>query len=335
MLSFNDYIGKETLSKEYKEFSLFKKSLPLSIKQSEMYCESNMFDFNNDVMVNLKQYIKEYIPRYACGFWNAGIENGELIIGVNDFGLVKGIPYKGELDIDYLTSKIKKSIDTRVCTKENIRPNLLSLNITVELISVESPPLPTEKFHPEYTDYLLKKSAFIEKYNAFVARYDKWREEYDIINHKLVDIFNKKDTRQLLRNYISLHDEHNPVIGLIDSDFMLKQVTGNELKYLKMDTNNPYYWVTTYKDSMVEEYKKYKPVFTDVLSRSNTPYNLLISVGDMIPYWSNYNELNLYILRVVFTPNHNKDVFLYYNKETGWSGCKRTFEKDQPACIHF
>jgi hypothetical protein len=72
--------------------------------------------------------------------------------------------------LDPLASKkIKKSIDTRLCTKENIRPNLLSLNITVELIQIESPSLPTEKYHPDYTDYLLKKSAFIEKNTDFLG----------------------------------------------------------------------------------------------------------------------------------------------------------------------
>ena len=58
MLQFNEFIGKETLIKEYKEFSLFKKCINITNTQAELYCENKIFNFNNDVISNLKQYIK-------------------------------------------------------------------------------------------------------------------------------------------------------------------------------------------------------------------------------------------------------------------------------------
>ena len=336
MLQFNEFIGKETLIKEYKEFSLFKKCINITNTQAELYCENKIFNFNNDVISNLKQYIKEYIPKYACGYWNAGIEDGELFIGINDFGLVKGIPYKETtpFPIEYIKKKIYKAIESSIFTESELsnRPD----PILVELIEVIPPSNPLEKNHQEYTDYLSKKDIFLKKYNLFLKEHQEWKEKYEIVNFKLVDIFNNSNTRNDLIKYVKLKDKNNIVISLLESDFQLEQISGEKMKDLKLDKNNPYYWVTTYKDEYIEEYKKNKPIFNDTFSRINTPYNLLIGVGDMIPYWLNNNfNMKLYVIRVILKKKNTGKIYSYYDNITNeWTSCKRMYEGGQPICNH-
>lgn len=336
MLQFNEFIGKETLSREYKEFSLFKKSLQIDIQQSEEYCYNNKFEFNQSVISNLKRYIKEYIPRYACGFWNSGIEESELFIGVNDYGLVKGIPYKGNIDFQYIKLKIKETIDKYVKLDINpyIRPDFQP-TISIELINVNQCEIPEEEIHEDFTEYLNRKKIFLKKYNDFLKRVDEWKEKYNILNLKLVDIVNTPFTRQRLKEYIKINDENNPVYQLLDTDFKLEQISGLEMKDVKLDKNNPYYWVTTFKDSIVDEYKKNKPIFYANFSRSNLPFNLLIGVSEMIPYWMNYNSnMNLYVLRIILKCKKSQITFSYYDPYVDrWLKCKRIIEKDQPVCL--
>ena len=108
------------------------------------------------------------------------------------------------------------------------------------------------------------------------------------------------------------------------------------MKDLKLDKNNPYYWVTTYKDEYIEEYKKNKPIFNDTFSRINTPYNLLIGVGDMIPYWLNNNfNMKLYVIRVILKKKNTGKIYSYYDNITNeWTSCKRMYEGGQPICNH-
>jgi len=336
MLQFNEFIGKETLSREYKEFSLFKKSLEIDIHQAEKYCCNKKFEFNQSVISNLKRYIKEYIPKYACGFWNSGIEESELFIGVNDYGLVKGIPYKGNINIEYINIKLKETLDHYIKTDISpyIRPDI-EPKIEFEIINVIPPNIPDEEVHEDYIEYLNKKKIFLKKYNDFLKKIDDWKEKYSILNLKLVDIVNNPSTRNQLKEYIKINDENNPVYQLLETDFKLEQISGLEMKNVKLDKNNAYYWVTTFKDSIVNEYKKSKPIFNTYFSRSNTPFNLLIGVSEMIPFWMNYNsDMNLFILRIILKCKKSQISFCYYDPCVDrWLKCKRVIEKDQPVCL--
>ena len=97
-LSFNDYLGKESLDKEYKEFTFNLAGLRIDKKLADEYCTSNKFDFNDAVTANIKKYIKTYLCTNACANFNSNID-GKFYIGVNDDGFIKGIPYQGELSI--------------------------------------------------------------------------------------------------------------------------------------------------------------------------------------------------------------------------------------------
>lgn len=328
---FNEFIGKETISREYKEFSFFKDSLSIDIKQSEKYCETKIFEFNESVFSNLKIYIKEYIPKYTCSFLNSNIE-GELFIGINDYGLVKGIPYQGEIDREYIKLKIMKTLKNSI---KNDNFDNIDIDIDIEFLEVKSPSKPISEYHEDYIIYLNKKKIFEKKYNEFLMKIEEWKNKYYILNYKLVDIVNTFETRQQLKSFIKENDENNQIINLLNTDYKLPIMHGFEIKDIKLDKNNPYYWVTTFKDKIVDEYKKNKPIFKENFNKSNIPYNLLISLSDMIPYWMNYNKnMNLYVLKIKIKKNKIKNSFLYYDFiHKKWLKCERIILKDQPICL--
>ena len=331
MLSFNEFIGKEELHKEYKEFTFFKTGFSFDIKETEQYCEYNIFNFNDIILKNIKKYIKEYIPKYTSAFWNSNIEESEFYIGIDDYGMVKGIPIKSEkIDIDYLHQKINKTIMKYVKTDNDSDFNF---HTTIELIKVENPTIPETPVHPEYFKYKLKKQEFLKKYNLFIDKLNAFKNKYDLINYKLVDIFNIDENRQNLKKYIKEIDPTNKVIDLIDTNFQLKQISGSDMKSLKQDKNNPYYWVTEYKDSILNEYKQNKPIFLDTF-KLNIPFNLLVSVRDMIPYWMNYNkDMNLYVIKIKIYCN-NKNKFCYFDHITKkWLQCQRVYKDNEPMCL--
>ena len=119
MTEFNEFLGPENENTEYKEFAFSSAGLGTIIdsKLAEIYCQNCKFEFNDAVLLNLKKYFKVFVPKYFSAFINASIE-GDLYIGVNDYGFVKGIPYQGEIPIDFLKDRIfsslKKYIQDRI-----------------------------------------------------------------------------------------------------------------------------------------------------------------------------------------------------------------------------
>ena len=186
--TYNEFIGPETLFTEYKEFSFFKSGFFSDSTQTEMYCKTNTFDFTELVSSSLELYIKQYIPRYVSSFWNGGIENGKLYIGVNDYGMVKGIPIKNvnkeELYI-WLQKTIEKS-KAKCIPKKHAK----NISITFDLIPVSNPPMPSTDLHPDYIEYSRKKEEFEDNYRAFLQVYEDWKQRFSIVYCKLVDIVN-------------------------------------------------------------------------------------------------------------------------------------------------
>ena len=78
---------------------------------------------------------------------------------------------------------------------------------------------------------------------------------------------------------------------------------------------------------------KNKPIFLDTF-KLNIPFNLLVSVRDMIPYWMNYNkDMNLYVIKIkIYCKNKNK--FCYFDHITKkWLQCQRVYKDNEPMCL--
>lgn len=166
-------------------------------------------------------------------------------------------------------------------------------------------------------------------------------KKYDFISQKLIDLVNNSNSRQALIAYIKKIDNNNPVIKLLLSDYKLEYNKNNNIKELKENPNNVYYWVTKWKDEYHKKIQKIKPIFTENINFKSIPINLIINSSDMIPYWIKYNRnINLYIIyikinklnKVLSKENNNLVSYYDINKQL-WTSCKRILTSSGPACI--
>jgi hypothetical protein len=334
-MKFNEFIGYENLYKEYKEFTLNLAGLPLDIDTCNIYCKTNKFDFNNIVIDNLKKYFEVYLPKYISSFLNLSTCHiSNFMIGINDFGYVKGIPYKGDLPINELSQIMYNIINNNINCD-----NILNLNnfIKINFIKVIFNKNDNNSIHPKYNEYLIYRKKYNLEYEKYLLEYNIWKKKYIFINKKLIDLINTYDTRTLIINYIKSLDPNNIVIDLLLSNYKFKPLTHFQIIEAKKNINNPYYWITRWKD----EYKNYiislKPKFNMKFLLKNIPYILIQSISSMIPYWMNNNDnMNLYVIKIdIIKINQlNKYKFKYYNYITQkWFYCKREIINNQPTCI--
>ena len=341
-IHYNDFIGTENIEKEYKEFTFNCYGLILNNKLAEEYCINSIFNFNINVIQNLYKYFNIYIPKYACGFWNSNIENGNLYIGINDNGIVKGIPYKGYLPFRILKKKILKTINSYVKVLNNTKINYDKM-IKIKLIKISTPDFSNYKsimYTEKFQKYFMEKQKYINNLNKYINDSIVWRKKLAYIGQrKLTDLVNTQDTRELLINYIKNIDKNNKFINLLKlSHYKIESKDHFEINIIKNDINNIYYWITKWKDETINNIRLSKPNFNNNFNQHNLPYNTICSINEMIPYWINNNDVKLYLINIQFKQINNENlIFKYYdmNGREKWTSCIRTFFNGGPACVPF
>jgi len=329
-MEFNEFLGPEELEKEYKEFTFNLAGISFDISDYDRFCLTNKFDFNDVVINNLNRYFHVYLPKYISCFLNLPSETtSQFMIGVNDYGIVKGIPYLGELPIEKLKLNMYRIIYTQIRHEsfinfcKYVKINFVKVNFNKQDIY--------KTIHPKFIKYLILKKKYDFSYQDFLLKYALWKEKFMFINRKLVDLVNNQDSREMLINYIKSIDPENPVIKLLLTDYKLESKTHDELISYKNKNNNPYYWVTRWKDEHREYIISQKPIFNKEFELKNTPYNLIQSISNMIPYWMTNNEnMNLYVISIEIKSPINKN-FEYFDEK--WLCCHRKLVKGAPVCI--
>jgi hypothetical protein len=324
---YDEYLGNESLEIEYKEFTFNLAGLNLDMKQATQYCETNEFVFNDDVINNIKKYFKTYLPKYVSGFLNSRID-GTLYFGVNDNGFIRGIPYLGEIDIQYLINKINyyyyeyTNVDTNV--------------LYTQIYKIEKPNKPTQPYNSIYLSYLTEKDKYIEQYTKFKKDMNNWHNRFTFYNQRLTDLVNNKKSRQLIIEYIKKIEPQNSVIDLLNTNYKMKYYGHEEVSFLKESKMNPYYWVTKWKDEMTEKIKNDKPSFYSDFNKHLTPLNIIMNCTDMIPYWYYNNNLNLYLIKIDIKGSNNTKIIKYYNnKKKENQICCRTMFHGEPVCYPY
>jgi hypothetical protein len=345
IIEYNDFIGTENIEKEYKEFTFNCAGIILNNKLAEEYCINSIFNFNINVIQNLYKYFNIYLPKYACGFWNSNINNGNLYIGVNDYGIVKGIPYKGHLPFRIVKKKILKTINRYIkVLNTNTKINYDKM-IKIKLIKISTPDFSNYKSiinTDKFKKYFIEKQKYLNNLNKYMNDSILWRKKLAYIGQrKLTDLVNTQDTRDLLINYIKKFDKNNKFINLLKlSHYKIEPKDHFEINIIKNDINNIYYWITKWKDYTINNIRLSKPVFNNNFNQHNLPYNTICSINEMIPYWINNNDVKLYLINIQFKQinNNNNLIFKYYDNNPikgKWISCIRTYINGGPACMPF
>ena len=78
-------------------------------------------EVNNLIVNNILLYFSIYLPKYLTSYCNSGI-NGELNLGINDWGIITGIPMKQKIDKLVIEKQINTIVNNQVCklTKERL-----------------------------------------------------------------------------------------------------------------------------------------------------------------------------------------------------------------------
>jgi hypothetical protein len=338
MTEFNEFLGPENENTEYKEFAFSSAGLGVVIdsKLAEIYCQNCKFEFNDAVIKNLKKYFKVFIPKYFSAFNNASIE-GDLYIGVNDYGFIKGIPYQGELPIDFLEQKIFLNLKKYIKDSSDFNFNDM---IDINFINITKPPKPETLSNPKFNDYVIKKNEYLKEYRAWVEKYDQWKIRYMYFTQKLVDLVNNQESRDMLIQFIKTREPDNHCIELLLTDYQLEYKDHEELAELKNDSSSVYYWVCSWKDHITDYLKTLKPIFNNDFNQHNLPINMIMSGGEMIPYWMNFNSnMNLYLIHIKFKQIIGSEIkivkYREHNKKE-WLSCYRSSKTDgNPFCKPF
>ncbi len=332
----NEYLGNETITREYKEFTFNHGGLEIDNKNAEDLIKSSKWIFNDLINVNIQKYLRIYLPKYTAGFMDVLSETpvGELYIGVNDAGVVQGIPYQGKLNIDSIVSDIKTVINEYIVCTDSQKKLILD-NITTELIEIDY----VESALPETNELLLKyyelRNDLNLKEKEFASEFSKWYQTFIMYTQKkLIELFNNEPTRSELYGYIQIKKPDSNVLKMIDDGYQLESKTHEEISVLKDDINHPYYWICEWKDLRIDNLKLIKPTpkhRIDFPPMFN-PINILTKLNCMIPWWMQKNEgMNLYLIKITFKKNQDNEIH-YLDTFNKLNRCYRTIVDGIPCC---
>jgi hypothetical protein len=330
--------GSETLEREYKIMSFYTGGLPITMDIAEELVLNSKWIFNEYIIKNIKTYIRTYLPKYICGFMNTLSDNksGKFIIGIDDNGIIEGIPFQGDFNILEIKSYMNKIIDEMIVPitntskefiKEHIKINLIPVYYKNRLLTAHCPLL--DKFYKKYKESELK-------YQEKTIAYKNWYDKSHIYFKKLVILFNNPITRKELRNYIYERDPNNPVLDIIDSDIELTQLPFNSVKNFKQDINSPYYWLCKWKDEIIAYNKSIKPIHFQkpTINAFINPHTIISRITPMIPWWMQLNDnMKLYILEFdIIKPNIYTDLN-YIDALGRVMSSYRHIIENEPCCI--
>lgn len=294
MLHFGQFLGRETLSREFKGFALPTALLtPLGDKLLPL-AHSGKWQFNHLIYRTLSIYFSQFHDKYQDAFQTVE-DDCELWIGVDDSGKIHGIPVKGTLDIDL------------------IRAYCPSPDTVVELFPVSFAREQIPSPHPRITKFLRDFTSTNMVYEASNSAYRVWRTEFDVYTQKLVDLFNHPDTKGEFMEWLKIHSPETHHLIVSTHNFTIEQKKFPEIRDYVQRKEGVYYWMCRWKDERLAHIRAKKPTrmtmkHFQARSMRYGPQRILANVPEMIPYWFDRNVgMNLYVMRWTFKVGVRKE----------------------------
>lgn len=349
-MQYDEFVGTETVYKEYKEISFQHVGIPYSESVVEDYLHNFQWNFNDLVDQSIEKYIRIYLPKYICAFFDHHNQytrqNSTLYFGIADSGLIKGIPYQGTLTVnDIFTQETVKYLKTHIqCSDEKWMDNI-AVNIhEVEYKNEESKKYNTSIIHPKLRNYNQKKKILDRNIRKHNRKCVKWQRKNDYYTQKLVDLYYHQKSRKEFVEYLHEKGEME-MIARIKNGAIIEQKPYDEIRVFREQGNNLYYWLCRWKDEILEKVRRQKPIreraYRNMLSHMETVYDpmrIFTTVSNMIPWWMDHNKgMKLYVISFTFThPSSPIEDILYKEKSGKWSKCFRSVDdQKQPCCIPY
>ena len=364
-MQYLDDLGCETEEQEYKVFTFS----PYNMGKNDGFklLKFGLWSFDYLVKFTLKTYIQNYFPKYFCTFSHPKtvVSAGKFYIGVDDDGLIHGIPYLEELGEDFIQKQIHKTISRlRGANEYDCVSQYLDL-VKTEIIKLDK-----TKYFTRAKDYNLdpdfsiktfekiKRNESLEdsKYKEYLIKKRRWEKFFgsfpqkinDIVNDKkirsqLIDLIKAKSTSTTKLNpkykniygWCEIKNDYWNMISELKSDKRYEPVTFESAEKIRNDPLSPVFWGLVWRDLKTAPSKYLKP--QPYRHKYNyKQYSLLMAsqVPKMIPSWiKNNSELNLYVIKITFPRNISPELFLEYQDASGeWNQCYRTTVEGEPRC---
>lgn len=341
MFKLNSFYGRETSNLEFKEFCLkYNKNELLTKDLIIQMIEQNYIDECVPYLIkyNLKEYIKYLIPKYTTCFGNASI-NGEIVLGVNDYGEITGIPIHKSMNIKHIEDNLNQTIKNTI--KQNLKCKTQNLekyiNIQFQKLIIDNNILShNDEINEIYENYCNRE---IENNNIIQKFYEEkalWLSELNQYCTKLYTIINTRKTRNELINYILKYNNNienkEKLTNILKTNKIINVPFGMDIAYIKEDKTNIIYWLTEYKDAMMKMMLDKKPQKPTNIFYVNF-YSKFLRLTTLTKRLINANY-DFYILNIKFNLENLKDDFIYKSsKNNKWIHRCRTIIDGNPCCL--
>lgn len=337
-----DNIGSgETLETELKEFML--KIDPLKYFSDEDVRNiihtgkiTNSDIFNTMIIDNINHYFEFYLPKYISVFGTSELAKAELYIGVNDFGEITGVPYFGdlnEIDITKILCSIKDNIKI-IEGKKNV--DEIIDQIKIEIIKLETDETYLDDNIDEMiTEYFHKKTHYEKAYYESINKRTEWKNKLEYYTTKIMNYLTKKDYRMEIANFIrtfSDYMDYDDLIKLFESDDDIILEDYNEITYRKLDKKDPIYWVTEFKDMIIEKVKNSRPIKIPYMGFPDIYMTQIMNLSNLrLRFLNNNTTLNYYLIKISLPTNLSQ--YVYFKMNDAWITRTRALINGAPGCI--
>lgn len=299
--------GKEDLQTEFKELCLqIALDLYITDSEAEEILEKKIWNPKLQFAIDdtIQIYLTSVIPKYVTSFSGSSI-NGELFIGIDDFGEITGIPYYGEMSKSTISNYISLTIRDKIETGTNENYKDILNNISVDIIKLEIEQL---LLIDEYSDLYTKYKEAIFRRNDIMSEYQKkrmsWLLELSKYSRKLTETINSSEGRKEMIPYVLErsqefdNEEHlNKIIAILSSNQYVHIPDYDELVIRKKKKEDILYWLVKFKDyhtARVSAQRPSKPSFSKVFS----PFQILSKLSLMRKLFSSIEGIYYYLIKI-------------------------------------
>jgi len=340
------YIGfEESILDEFKEFSIKLDPYAFCLEEDikTTFISGKLFDsFNDLILQNINHYLKFYVPKYISSFGNMKSESeyATMYIGINDFGEITGIPFRGKLELEYI-DEMKSSLKIFLNTQNldiifsKIKFEVLELGTTISVNEILDDPV--EKI---LKDYHAKYTIYKNDYLKYVSEYKIWIEQIDTFNIKILTYIIDPVYRSKLAEYIRMKTDNPEYLKFADqllTDHKFDVIPNHEIIDRKIDPSNIYHWATNFKDDSLDDIKLRRPSrpssFTNELEKIYE--NQFCILTNMRKRFINNNpDLKYYLLKIKIPTNNEHEIsFSNLGSNTRWYTRTRQLIDGIPCCI--
>ena len=251
---YNEELGYETISDEYKLFTFN----PIIIEPENCLesLKTKKWIFNESTILSIKTYLRLYLPKYISAYTHplTKITHGNLFIGVDDDGIIYGVPYQGNFPINIIKEEISNIFNTMIRIKDysitntntntNTYFNIFSqpYNYTENNYSSNDANIQIINKYKESVQvkiFNIKKNKIIEN----MSTYTKYIQKLNELEKDFIKFLNKKQIwKKLIINHTNkLHEMLNDSGMRRDIIEFIKEKSGYQKKFFKNKYSDLYY----------------------------------------------------------------------------------------------